>query len=211
MADDSTGAVLDFGGDASGRKGQILSAALDVFAEKGYEGGSMREIAAHVGVSEAALYRHFTGKEAIFLALVEAFGVAVRREAIPKVQAMRADTIGSDLRGLLLDRRRTVRRLEPALRVILPVVIRNRAWVAEMKQRVAEPALVPIMAKITELDSELGVEDADASRAGRFRALMSLIAGYLASTLVVPEEQDNAIIEAVLRVMHWDEAGTHSS
>lgn len=50
----------------------ILDAALDLFAEKGYFGTSLRDIAAVVGVRESALYNYFKGKEALFIALMAA-------------------------------------------------------------------------------------------------------------------------------------------
>jgi AcrR family transcriptional regulator len=50
----------------------ILDAALDLFAEKGYFGTSLRDIAAVVGVRESALYNYFKGKEALFSALIDA-------------------------------------------------------------------------------------------------------------------------------------------
>jgi AcrR family transcriptional regulator len=50
----------------------ILDAALDLFAEKGYFGTSLRDIAGIVGVRESALYNYFPGKEALFNALLEA-------------------------------------------------------------------------------------------------------------------------------------------
>jgi AcrR family transcriptional regulator len=37
----------------------ILSAALDLFAEQGFAGTSVRQIAQAVGVAESALYYHF--------------------------------------------------------------------------------------------------------------------------------------------------------
>ena len=50
----------------------ILDAALDLFAEKGYFGTSLRDVAATVGVRESALYNYFAGKEALFDALLVA-------------------------------------------------------------------------------------------------------------------------------------------
>jgi AcrR family transcriptional regulator len=41
----------------------IVRAATSLFAEKGIDGTSMREIAEAAGVREAAIYRHFAGKD----------------------------------------------------------------------------------------------------------------------------------------------------
>ena len=43
----------------------ILSTALELFADKGYDATSMREIAEQVGISKPALYYHFDSKEDI--------------------------------------------------------------------------------------------------------------------------------------------------
>jgi AcrR family transcriptional regulator len=50
----------------------ILDAALALFAEKGYYGTSLRDVAAAVGVRESAIYNYFPGKEALFEALLTA-------------------------------------------------------------------------------------------------------------------------------------------
>lgn len=47
----------------------IEDAAMELFAQHGYKGASVRKIAAHVGIRESALYNHFENKEAIFLAI----------------------------------------------------------------------------------------------------------------------------------------------
>ena len=59
---------------ADGRqtRSAILEAALDLFADKGYFGTSIRDIAGAVGVRESALYNYFSGKEALFDALIVA-------------------------------------------------------------------------------------------------------------------------------------------
>ena len=47
-----------------------MTAALDLFAKKGFSPVSVRDIAAEVGVRESALYRHFHNKQAIFDQLI---------------------------------------------------------------------------------------------------------------------------------------------
>jgi AcrR family transcriptional regulator len=50
----------------------ILDAALDLFAEKGFFGTSLRDVAAAVGVRESALYNYFPSKDALFDTLIVA-------------------------------------------------------------------------------------------------------------------------------------------
>ena len=52
---------------------QIISAAKGLLVDQGYHGLSMREIAAAVGVSKAALYYHFQDKEQLLIAILEAY------------------------------------------------------------------------------------------------------------------------------------------
>jgi AcrR family transcriptional regulator len=46
--------------------------ALDQFVQHGYHGTSMRQIAQAAGLAVGGLYNHFSGKEAIFTAVLEA-------------------------------------------------------------------------------------------------------------------------------------------
>lgn len=56
---------------AKDTKEKILDAALAVFAEKGYEGTNLKDIADEVGIVKSALYRHFESKEEILNAVIE--------------------------------------------------------------------------------------------------------------------------------------------
>lgn len=47
----------------------LLEAAVDVIRERGVSGLSLRECARRAGVSHAAPYRHFAGKEALLMAV----------------------------------------------------------------------------------------------------------------------------------------------
>lgn len=48
------------------RREQILREATHLFAENGYQGTSIRSIAQACGISEAAIYRHFDGKQGLY-------------------------------------------------------------------------------------------------------------------------------------------------
>lgn len=50
---------------------QVMAAIKEEFLEKGYEGASVRSIAARAGMSAAGLYRHYPNKEAMFEDLVQ--------------------------------------------------------------------------------------------------------------------------------------------
>ncbi len=51
-------------------KERIPEVSLALFAERGYAGTSMRDIADALGITKGALYRHYEGKEAILAAIV---------------------------------------------------------------------------------------------------------------------------------------------
>lgn len=54
---------------AADRKEAILAAAVSVFARLGRAGATTKEIAKAAGISEALLYKHFPGKEALYAEL----------------------------------------------------------------------------------------------------------------------------------------------
>ncbi|WP_167349825.1 TetR/AcrR family transcriptional regulator [Pseudarthrobacter sulfonivorans] len=53
------------------RRKQIVRAAARIFAQYGYHAGSLRNIADDVGVTSAALIRHFQDKEGLLTAVLE--------------------------------------------------------------------------------------------------------------------------------------------
>jgi AcrR family transcriptional regulator len=49
---------------------EILAAASELFAERGFEGTTMQDISASSGFALASIYKHFTGKDQLYDALV---------------------------------------------------------------------------------------------------------------------------------------------
>lgn len=56
---------------------QLLDAARTVFTEKGFSGATLADIAAPLGVTPAAILRHFDTKQALFAAAMSSAGIGV--------------------------------------------------------------------------------------------------------------------------------------
>ncbi|WP_276661751.1 TetR/AcrR family transcriptional regulator [Syntrophomonas wolfei] len=79
-------------------KEKIKQAALAAFAQKGYEGATMQEIAEAVGINKASIYNHYKGKEDLFLAVYQ--DVARKYEKLLK--RMIRDSENMEIRDKLL-------------------------------------------------------------------------------------------------------------
>jgi AcrR family transcriptional regulator len=64
----------------------LLAAAAELFAERGYRGASVDEIAERAGYSKGALYWHFQSKDELFFALMDQSVDAPTREMIALLQ-----------------------------------------------------------------------------------------------------------------------------
>jgi len=67
--------------DAEVRKNEILDAADELFAQKGYDGTSTNDILEKVGIARGTLYHHFKSKEEIMDALIERYSLRLLSQA----------------------------------------------------------------------------------------------------------------------------------
>src|SRR6185295_9684513 len=77
--------------DCESRKCQILAAVRKIFARKGLEGTTTRELAKEAGVSEALLYKHYPSKEALYQAMLGSCNTEFMSE-VKKVAALEPST-----------------------------------------------------------------------------------------------------------------------
>ncbi len=75
---------------AEDRPHEICSAALEVFAEKGFAAAKLDEIARRAGVSKGTLYLYFSDKQELFRAVI-------RDTISPNIEAVRASLEQTDL------------------------------------------------------------------------------------------------------------------
>jgi AcrR family transcriptional regulator len=128
----------------------VLDAAQRLFAERGYQSTTVREIAEAAGVTERTFYRYFEGKEGIFAGEVIGWidtlraAIVARPKAEPPIEAVSAAmaaVIDTDLdRGLgrLLEGARPLQALRSAfgrplrrLEDVIADALRERRGVAE--------------------------------------------------------------------------------
>jgi TetR/AcrR family fatty acid metabolism transcriptional regulator len=72
---------------ASERKKQILDAALEVFAEHGYERTSIAIICEKAGIARPTLYQYFKDKRSVFRELLESYLAGIHKKLHARQQA----------------------------------------------------------------------------------------------------------------------------
>ena len=84
------------------RPGQILDAALEVFAECGLSAARLEDIGRRAGVSKATIYRYFPNKEALFREVIRGTVVSEienRERAFEEFEGSALDAFLQHLRG----------------------------------------------------------------------------------------------------------------
>ena len=105
----------------SGTRQRILEVASRLFAEGGYAGTSVRDIATELGIANPSLYYHFESKEKLLLELM--------KEPLARVQAavVEAEQLSGDART-----RRIIAGLLEALEVHSAIVVTARRDLANV-------------------------------------------------------------------------------
>ena len=133
----------------------IIDAALDAFADRGFHGVSMKEIAAAVGVRDSALYHYFASKEALVDAIVAERSF---RDSATDQDAQRvlSETPCPDARSVLetigdvIVARMTSPRLQKLYRFLLIDSLLNAERRENYLQKIDDQPLPQIMARLVE-------------------------------------------------------------
>ncbi|MBN1179796.1 MAG: TetR/AcrR family transcriptional regulator [Anaerolineae bacterium] len=108
---------------AAARRNQILDAAAQVFAAKGFHRATTREIAQAAGVSEGTIYNYFGGKADL------PAGIVMRLADLESLDAELLEALRGDVRAFFVamfrHRAHRIEQSEEMLRAILPEVLVN--------------------------------------------------------------------------------------
>jgi AcrR family transcriptional regulator len=129
---------------ATTTRGTVLDAACELFAERGYRGTSMKDIAERLGVRAPSLYNHVVSKQQILLEIMDKAmdrALAAQEEALAGVTDV-AEQLRRATESLVLDFLRfpaevsvcntEARSLEPANR--LAIVAKRDQYAAGVRQ-----------------------------------------------------------------------------
>ncbi len=86
--------------DKDARQAAFIEAAMAVFAEKGFDAATTREIAERAGCSEGLIHRYFGGKRGLLLAILRRKSERARdlvREGVPD-----SDSLHDEVRAIML-------------------------------------------------------------------------------------------------------------
>lgn len=114
------------------RPAEIVSAALEVFAEKGFAAARLDDIAARAGVSKGALYLYFETKQDLFEAVV-------RDAVLPNLDAVEQAVANLDL---------PFRQLAPMLAARVAQLMTTSSLPAVAKMVIAESRNFPDLARV---------------------------------------------------------------
>src|SRR5687768_7349185 len=65
---------------AAARRNQILDAATQVFAEKGFHKATIKDVAKRAGIADGTIYNYFENKTALMLGILDRLNESSERE-----------------------------------------------------------------------------------------------------------------------------------
>lgn len=200
------GSAPYFAGFIEGRRGQVLDAALTVFSSKGYDRGTMREIASVVGVTEPALYRHYAGKEALYKDLIATAGDRAVSEVRLRMSDVRPYNLRESLAGLIAGGPHNQGGPGDVVRTLVLSTPHQPTLLQAFREHVAKPMFAAMCEFVPRVDEAYGIVRSTAETEARSRAIMSLFVGYFMTSMMLGDAgQDGAIVDAVLAITGWDE------
>jgi AcrR family transcriptional regulator len=184
------------GGAAATTRERTLDAALDLFIRKGYAETSLREIAAELGFSKAALYYHFESKQDILLAL----HMRIHRLTEEVVPLLQVDAEPGEVWERLID---LLIRIALQNRRLMELHLRNQEAMAELHQPASLKKHGAVQHAMDEHLLSL-IRDPTAPAEQRVRRVASLgaIGGVLLGAQALADVPDAELETALRAIVH---------
>ncbi len=159
--------------DKEATKQALLSAAGAVFAERGYDAATTREVAQQAGVNEQLIQRYFGGKEGLLLTLIRQFGEAEQRACGEQPPAA---SVEAEILGFLTHRLEHTGAACNVSKVALARALCDRSMAEEIRRQFTSTR-VPLLRRRLEALRARGLIDGAADLDSAATALSSLSFG----------------------------------
>ena len=156
-------------------KRRIFNTAVQIFAEKGYDGTSIEDITSAAGVAKGSLYYHFGKKEDIFDMLLDE-GLKLLRNNI-EIKTRNCSTALEKIKAIILVQIKVTVKYEAFLNVVF-----SQIWGEENKNKKCKKAVFEYI-KIIENVIKEGIESGEFYD-GNVEALASGVFGVTCSSLI---------------------------
>lgn len=128
---------------AEARRTQILEAAVQVFAEKGFHRATVRDVAQAAGVADGTIYNYFKNKKALLLAMITQFA-EINQIAELVAQLGQVNDIETIIRAIVANRLELIARRRELIQALLPQLISDR----ELRQAFYGQLIQPMMGRV---------------------------------------------------------------
>ncbi len=124
----------------------LLEAAIQVFAERGFDGATTREVAKRAGVSEALIQRYFEGKTGLLIAIMETFAAEGAVEGMAAFPYQK--TLEAEIAQLLRDGCQKHREHASFIRVAFSQALINPKIANQLRVSVHEKRMPALVARL---------------------------------------------------------------
>lgn len=132
------------------RKAQILEIATKIFVERGYHHTTTKDIARGCGISEPVIYKHFTCKDELFLAVMS----SIAGETFKEMDFNRRDDTEKILYSFIMNRVETVEMNFHLFKRLLTELLENEAIRRYYFDHYLPRLAYPVMGYIEQLQNE---------------------------------------------------------
>lgn len=184
------------------RSAEILDRVRSTFAQKGFDGASMKDLAEAAGMSAGNFYRYFPGKSAIVEALIARQLEQVRSEF---ARVLEAEDPRGALRDMVREKLLETDCDEGAFWAEIEAAASRRAELAAMKDRMTDEVLRSLTAIFGRL-AGVPAPEAQTRFGAHARLIVLLVQGVMmrprnAASACGPEEPDRALAALVVETI----------
>ena len=161
-------------------RAKLLEVAHALFLENGFHGTSMRDIAEGSGIAVGGIYNHFSGKEAIFAAVLDAYHPY--HVILPALEAIEAETVEDFMREAS---RRLYEGVTGAKAQLLPIIFIELVEFQGRHLKQLMERLMPTLLNFIQGFSQRRGQLRPLPPPVMFRTYMGMLAGYFLSEMLL--------------------------